>query len=130
MRQPFTAEMSIRLGRADLPVERARIEQAAKDAGAFDMIMDFDHQWQQLLDRMFKQGIDLSGGQWQRLASARGLYRDECGLLIADEPSAALDAFPDFQQLSCRLSCNLELGSNPLTAQPSLGKLRLSGRSS
>jgi ATP-binding cassette subfamily B protein/ATP-binding cassette subfamily C protein len=92
MRQPFTAEMSIRLGRTDLPVDRARIERAAKDAGAFDMIMDFDHQWQQLLDRMFKQGTDLSGGQWQRLASARGLYRDERGLLIADEPSAALDA--------------------------------------
>jgi ATP-binding cassette subfamily B protein len=92
MRQPFTAEMSIRLGRADLPPDQSRIERAAKDAGAFQMIMDFDHRWQQLLDRMFKEGTDLSGGQWQRLASARGLYRDEGALLIADEPSAALDA--------------------------------------
>ncbi|WP_112136888.1 ATP-binding cassette domain-containing protein [Glycomyces dulcitolivorans] len=92
MRQPFTAETSIRLGRADLPLDRPRIERAARDAGAYDMIMDFDHQWQQLLDRMFKEGTDLSGGQWQRLASARGLYRDEGAILIADEPSAALDA--------------------------------------
>ncbi len=92
MRQPFTAEVCVRLGRADGPVDRELPVVSAKDAGAYEMIMGFDHRWQQLLDRMFKEGTDLSGGQWQRLASARGLYRDRGGLLIADEPSASLDA--------------------------------------
>ena len=92
MRWPFTAEMTIRLGRTSVPVDRARIESAAKAGGAHEMIAGFDNGYQQLLDRMFKEGTDLSGGQWQRLASARGLYRDEGGLLICDEPSAALDA--------------------------------------
>jgi ATP-binding cassette, subfamily B, bacterial len=92
MRWPFTAELNIRLGRSTLPADQDRIEAAAQAAGAHEMILEFDHGYQQLLDRMFKHGTDLSGGQWQRLASARGLYRDQGGLLIADEPSAALDA--------------------------------------
>ena len=44
-----------------------------------------------LLDRQFKDGAELSGGQWQRVAVARGFYR-AAPLLIMDEPTAALDA--------------------------------------
>jgi ATP-binding cassette, subfamily B, bacterial len=44
-----------------------------------------------LLDRQFKEGAELSGGQWQRIAVARGVYRS-APLLIMDEPTAALDA--------------------------------------
>ncbi|MFD0536918.1 ATP-binding cassette domain-containing protein [Actinomadura luteofluorescens] len=44
-----------------------------------------------LLDKRFADGCELSGGQWQRLAAARGFYRD-APLLICDEPTAALDA--------------------------------------
>ncbi|SDL19999.1 ATP-binding cassette, subfamily B/ATP-binding cassette, subfamily C [Glycomyces sambucus] len=91
-RWPFTAARSIALGRAETPVDRSRLERAARDAGALAMIEGFDHGWEQLLDRQYRDGTDLSGGQWQRLASARGLYRDEGGLLLADEPSSALDA--------------------------------------
>ncbi|GAA1659124.1 ABC transporter ATP-binding protein [Glycomyces endophyticus] len=91
-RWPFTAELSVRLGRSQVPADRERLAAAARDAGALDMIEGFDHGWQQLLDTEFRGGTDLSGGQWQRLSSARGLYRDELGLLVADEPSAALDA--------------------------------------
>ena len=43
------------------------------------------------LDRRFRDGMELSGGQWQRIAIARGFYRD-APLLICDEPTAALDA--------------------------------------
>src|SRR5690606_9654808 len=44
-----------------------------------------------LLDRRFKDGRELSGGQWQRIAVARGFHRD-APLIICDEPTAALDA--------------------------------------
>lgn len=91
-RWPFTAELSVRLGRSSVPVDRERLATAARDAGALDMIEGFEHGWNQLLDTEFRGGTDLSGGQWQRMSSARGLYRDYGGLLVADEPSAALDA--------------------------------------
>jgi ATP-binding cassette subfamily B protein/ATP-binding cassette subfamily C protein len=91
-RWPFTAELSVRLGRSHAPADRDRLVAAARDAGALDMIEGFEHGWDQLLDAEYRGGTDLSGGQWQRLSSARGLYRDYDGLLVADEPSAALDA--------------------------------------
>jgi ATP-binding cassette, subfamily B, bacterial len=91
-RWPFTAELSVRLGRSHEPTDRERLAAAARDAGALDMIEGFEHGWNQLLDAEYRGGTDLSGGQWQRLSSARGLYRDDDGLLVADEPSAALDA--------------------------------------
>ena len=65
------------------------------------MIADLPHGYDTLLDREFKDGQDLSGGQWQRLVAARGFHRD-APLLICDEPSAALDARAEhalFQQL-------------------------------
>ncbi|MEE3921551.1 ABC transporter ATP-binding protein [Micromonospora sp. BRA006-A] len=55
------------------------------------MISELPFGYDTLLDRQFKDGQDLSGGQWQRLVAARGFYRD-ARLLICDEPSAALDA--------------------------------------
>ncbi|WP_431881323.1 ABC transporter ATP-binding protein [Micromonospora chalcea] len=91
-RFPFTARQNIRVGRhdrADGP--GPSVETAARDAAAHDMISELPFGYDTLLDRQFKDGQDLSGGQWQRLVAARGLYRD-ARLLICDEPSAALDA--------------------------------------
>jgi ATP-binding cassette subfamily B protein len=54
------------------------------------MILELPHGYDTLLDRTFKDGQDLSGGQWQRITAARGFLRD-ADLLIMDEPSSALD---------------------------------------
>ncbi|MFG1866675.1 ABC transporter ATP-binding protein [Micromonospora arborensis] len=90
---PFTAGQNIRVGRHDRPPERPgpSVQEAARAAAAHDMIDGLPHGYDTLLDREFKDGHELSGGQWQRLVAARGLYRD-AALLICDEPSAALDA--------------------------------------
>lgn len=90
---PFTARQNIRIGRHDRSPERPgpSVHDAARAAAAHDMIADLPFGYDTLLDREFKDGQDLSGGQWQRLVAARGLYRD-AALLICDEPSAALDA--------------------------------------
>ncbi|MFJ6194674.1 ABC transporter ATP-binding protein [Micromonospora sp. NPDC092111] len=90
---PFTAGQNIRIGRHDRPPGAAgpTVEDAARAAAAHDMIDGLPFGYDTLLDREFKNGHDLSGGQWQRLVAARGLYRD-ARLLICDEPSAALDA--------------------------------------
>ncbi|MGI8332200.1 ABC transporter ATP-binding protein [Actinomadura scrupuli] len=85
---PMTARQNISMGR---PGSDHAIEQAAVAAGADQVIDDLAHGYDTLLDRRFDGGAELSGGQWQRLAVARGFYRD-APLLICDEPTAALDA--------------------------------------
>lgn len=88
---PFTARDNIRLGdtsRAD-PSGHA-VPAAARVAGVHTVIEALPRGYDTLLDRTFVDGQELSGGQWQRLAVARAIYRD-APLLICDEPSAALD---------------------------------------
>ncbi|GAA0922473.1 ABC transporter ATP-binding protein [Nonomuraea longicatena] len=87
-RWPLTARYNITMG--DDKGEEA-LEAAARVAGADQVVADLPHGWRTLLDRRFKDGQELSGGQWQRIAVARGFHRD-APLLICDEPTAALDA--------------------------------------
>ncbi|WP_281906434.1 ABC transporter ATP-binding protein, partial [Phytohabitans aurantiacus] len=87
---PFTAATNIATGEIDAEPDRGRIEAAAGLAAAHDMIHELPQGYDTLLDRTFKDGQDLSGGQWQRITAARGFYSD-AELLIMDEPSSALD---------------------------------------
>ncbi|WP_169947637.1 ABC transporter ATP-binding protein [Microbispora sp. H11081] len=87
-RWPLTARHNITMGMERGEGEVAR---AAEVAGADQVIAELRHGYRTLLDRRFKNGHELSGGQWQRIAVARGFYRD-APLLICDEPTAALDA--------------------------------------
>lgn len=85
---PMTARHNITMGRPD---DDAAVRAAAAAAGADEVIDKLPGGYAALLDRRFKDGQELSGGQWQRIAVARGFYRD-APLLICDEPTAALDA--------------------------------------
>ncbi|MFI5496316.1 ABC transporter ATP-binding protein [Actinoplanes sp. NPDC051859] len=101
---PFTAATNIAMGDLSTPADRGRIERAATLAAAHDMILELPHGYDTLLDRTFKDGQDLSGGQWQRITAARGFLRD-ADLLIMDEPSSALDPRAEdqlFQSLRSR----------------------------
>ncbi|GIE80646.1 multidrug ABC transporter permease [Actinoplanes philippinensis] len=89
-RWPFSAATNIAMGDVDAPADPRRIEAAAVRAAAHQMIEDLPHGYDTLLDRTFKDGQDLSGGQWQRITAARAFLRD-APLLIMDEPSSALD---------------------------------------
>ncbi|TDD16614.1 ABC transporter ATP-binding protein [Nonomuraea diastatica] len=90
VRWPLTARTNVIISRSDMPVSESRLAAAAERAGA-DFIKDLPHGWQTLLTRTFRRGVQLSGGQWQRLGIARAHYRD-ADILIVDEPTAALDA--------------------------------------
>ncbi|WP_306291586.1 ABC transporter ATP-binding protein [Microbispora sp. GKU 823] len=87
-RWPLTARHNITMG---MEKGEAEVVRAAEVAGADQVIAELPYGYRTLLDRRFKNGQELSGGQWQRIAVARGFYRD-APLLICDEPTAALDA--------------------------------------
>ncbi|NZA28243.1 ABC transporter ATP-binding protein [Luteimonas sp. SJ-92] len=92
IRWPRSAEDNIRLGRyARTDPEEAALMEAARQARATEVVETLPDGWRTLLSREFRGGQDLSAGQWQRLAVARGLYRD-APLVIWDEPTAPLDA--------------------------------------
>lgn len=95
MRFDLTVQENIGLGDARYVASRERVQQAAPRSGAHNMIQNLPHGYETELTLMFANGkspVDLSGGQWQKIALARLFMRQEADLLILDEPTAALDA--------------------------------------
>jgi ATP-binding cassette, subfamily B, bacterial len=82
---------NIGVGRIELFDDRERIETAARLSLASDVAAGLENGLDQMVGRRFKDGVDLSGGEWQKVALARAYMRD-AQLLILDEPTATLDA--------------------------------------
>ncbi len=91
MRYEMTARDNIAVGRIEERDRLDLIEQAAQMSLADEAIARLPAGIDQQLGRRFEGGVDLSGGEWQRMALARAYLRD-AQLLILDEPTAALDA--------------------------------------
>ncbi|MEX0874161.1 MAG: ABC transporter ATP-binding protein [Actinomycetota bacterium] len=91
-RYEFLARQAIGLG--DLPRvdEIPAVRTATERGGAVDVIERFPRGFDQQLGPTWDEGMELSFGQWQKLALARGFMRDRPLLLVLDEPTAALDA--------------------------------------
>jgi ATP-binding cassette subfamily B protein len=85
--------------RADLDKSNgtpAAITLAAENSLAASLLPRFSKGYQQMLGRRFDDGVDLSGGEWQKIALARAYIRD-AQVLILDEPTAALDARAEYE---------------------------------
>jgi ATP-binding cassette, subfamily B, bacterial len=91
MRYEMTARENIAIGRVELPHSEEEIEIAAQKSLAQGVIEKMPAHYDQMLGRRFEGGVDLSGGEWQKIALARAYLRD-AQLLVLDEPTAALDA--------------------------------------
>jgi ATP-binding cassette subfamily B protein len=96
MRYEMTARENIAVGRIEVPHSEEEIEYAARKSLASDVIAKLPGRYDQMLGRRFEGGVDLSGGEWQKLALARAYLRD-AQLLILDEPTASLDARSELQ---------------------------------
>jgi len=101
-----TASENIEFGDVSVPKERSLVESAARAGDADEFIEALPRGYDTPLTRIFEEdGIELSGGQWQKLSVARAFYK-ESDILILDEPTAALDAlaeqeiFDQFAELS------------------------------
>ena len=96
MRYHLSAADNIGVGQIDAMNDGARIREAARRAMADEVIEGLPLGYDQLIGRRFKTGVDLSGGQWQKIAIARAYMRD-AQVMILDEPTAALDARSEFE---------------------------------
>ncbi len=96
VRYHLTARENIGVGRIEAMDDLPRIREAAHHAFADEVIDGLPMGYEQLIGRRFKTGIDLSGGQWQKIAIARAYMRD-AQVMILDEPTAALDARSEFE---------------------------------
>ena len=96
VRYHLTAADNIAVGRIEARDDRARIVAAAERSLADEVIASCPSGYDQVLGKRFRTGVDLSGGEWQKIAIARAYMRD-AQLLILDEPTAALDARAEFE---------------------------------
>ena len=96
VRYHLTAGENIGVGQIDAMDNEVRIREAARRAMADGVIESLPMGYDQLIGRRFKTGVDLSGGQWQKIAIARAYMRD-AQVMILDEPTAALDARSEFE---------------------------------
>jgi ATP-binding cassette, subfamily B, bacterial len=81
---------------ASAPLPPAPIAEAAERSLAASLLPRLPHGYRQMLGRRFADGVDLSGGEWQKVALARA-YMRTAQLLILDEPTAALDARAEYE---------------------------------
>lgn len=99
MRYDMTVRDNIAVGQAEvLDAQDAdtHIQRAAELSLAWPLVDRFPSRLNQMLGRRFDSGVDLSGGEWQKIALARAYLR-KAQLLILDEPTAALDAQAEFE---------------------------------
>jgi len=96
MRYEMTARENIAIGRIEDLDDTGRIMEAAEKSLADEVIAKLPGGYEQILGRRFHDGVDLSGGEWQRLALARAYLRN-AQVLILDEPTAALDARSEYE---------------------------------
>jgi ATP-binding cassette subfamily B protein len=102
----FRFRENVGFGSVEQMEDAQRLERAVGRGGADEVLRTLPAGLETPLGRWFKEGTELSGGQWQKVALARAFMREEADILVLDEPTAALDAeaehaiFERFRQLA------------------------------
>ena len=96
MRYEMTARENIAVGRIEQVNDLRSLQESAQKSMAADVLRKLPAGFDQMLGRRFDGGVDLSGGEWQKVALARAYLRD-AQVLILDEPTSALDARSEYE---------------------------------
>lgn len=96
VRFSFIASENVAVGQIEEAGNTPQIQKAAEKSLADDVIQKLPGGYQQMLGKRFAEGVDLSGGEWQKIALARAYMRD-AQIVILDEPTAALDARAEYE---------------------------------
>lgn len=96
LRYQMTASQNIAVGNVSEKENRPLIVSSAEQSLANTVVEKLPARYDQQLGRRFNNGVDLSGGEWQKIALARA-YMKDAQLLILDEPTAALDARAEYE---------------------------------
>jgi ATP-binding cassette subfamily B protein len=96
IRYQMTVSQNIAVGNIDEKENRELIMQSAKKSLADRLVQNLAGKYDQALGKRFNQGVELSGGEWQKIALARA-YMKNAQLLILDEPTSALDARAEYE---------------------------------
>ncbi len=92
----FTLKENVYFGNLEEKDNEKLLKEAITKAGVNKFLDDLPEKYDQIVGKMFENGIDLSGGQWQKLALARAFFRD-APILILDEPTSAIDAKAEYE---------------------------------
>jgi ATP-binding cassette, subfamily B, bacterial len=125
MRYEMTARENIAVGRIEQLDNLPLLDRAARKSMADHVIETLPRGWDQMLGRRFEGGLDLSGGEWQKIALARAYLRD-AQVLILDEPTAALDARSEFEVF--RRFADLTAGKTALFISHRFSTVRMADR--
>lgn len=93
---PFTVAENITIGRSSNKPSKKLLAESAKFGGVDYLVKKYKYGWETVLESSFKNGIEPSGGQWQRIAISRAFYR-QANILILDEPTSAIDAKAEYE---------------------------------
>ena len=92
----MTVSQNIAVGNITEKENKELIINAAKQSLADALVQKLPDKYEQALGKRFNQGVELSGGEWQKIALARA-YMKDAQLLILDEPTSALDARAEYE---------------------------------
>ncbi|HXV91574.1 MAG TPA: ATP-binding cassette domain-containing protein, partial [Gemmatimonadales bacterium] len=96
VRYDFVLRENIGVSQIEALDDQARIREAARRSLAESVAQRLERGYEQMLGRRFEGGVELSGGEWQKVALGRAYLRD-AQVLILDEPTAALDARAEYE---------------------------------